>query len=110
MLVKTHLIVTGQSDNFKTEWKKSILSIEKPILTDGLLNYVIVTKEKRVEMKELDPMKVEKCAKKLTWPRGRGALTTDLAKIYVKTERGEELIGIVTHNHIRDYAPMFDEI
>ena len=59
----------------------------------------------------LQPMPITgKIAMKSTYPRGRGALTVDKARIYIKEEDGgEKLLGVVTHKHIRKYAPMYDE-
>ena len=45
----------------------------------------------------------------MTYPRGRQAVTTDVARIYIKEEDGnEKLIGKVIHNHIKTYKPVYD--
>jgi hypothetical protein len=55
--------------------------------------------------------RVERCAKLLTAPRGRQAITTDTARIFIVEENeNEALMGVLTHNHVKSYAPMFDKI
>lgn len=61
-------------------------------------------------MNTIDLLEVERQAKKFTYPRGRGSVTTDKGFIYVKEDDGEKLLGVVVHNHIRKYAPMYDEL
>lgn len=62
-------------------------------------------------MNTIDLSEVERQAKKFTYPRGRGSVTTDKGFIYVKEDGGgEKLLGVVVHNHIRKYAPMYDEV
>ena len=111
MLVKTHLIVTGQRDNYTVKWTGRLMDANIEFNKDNLPVFVILSKNKRIEMPTLDMVAVENTAKKVTEPRGRGALTTDKAFIYVKERGGKEkLLGSVTHDHYRDYAPMFDEV
>lgn len=41
----------------------------------------------------------------------RQAVTTDKARIYIVEEDGKEtLIGVLTHNNVKQYAPMFDPV
>lgn len=110
MLVKTHLIVTDQYEHYKTKWVKRLVDLN-PIFSDnGNLQFVISANHGRMEMQTFDIGAVEAQAKKFTFPRGRGAVTTDKGYIYLKTDKGEELIGVVIHDHIRKYAPMYDEL
>lgn len=45
----------------------------------------------------------------MTEPRGRAAVTTDRARIYIKQiDNSEKLIGILTHDKIKTFAPMYD--
>lgn len=111
MLVKTHLIVTDQYDNYTVKWTGRIKDCNVELNKDNLPVFVILSKNKRIEMPTLDIAAVEKTAKRISEPRGRGALTTDKVFIYVKEHGGEEkLLGSVVHDHIRKYAPMFDEV
>jgi hypothetical protein len=108
-MVKTHLIVTEQHDDYSIEWINRLLDC-KPDLSGGLLHFAILSTTGRREINTMNMKEVEKIAMKSTYPRGRGALTVDKARIYIKEEDGgEKLLGVVTHKHIRKYAPMYDE-
>lgn len=110
MLVKTHLIVTDQYEDYTVKWCGRLLDC-KPIFKNGLPIFVIITNNGRMEMNTIDLSEVERQAKKFTYPRGRGSVTTDKGFIYIKEDGGgEKLLGVVVHNHIRKYAPMYDEL
>ena len=111
MLVKTHLIVTEQSDNYKVNWVKRIIETNPEFDDSGNLIFTIVVDNKRITVKTLDMVYLVERAKKNTYPRGRGSVTTDKALIYIK-EKGDKdtLIAIVNHTHLRKYAPMYDEL
>lgn len=109
VMLKTHLIVTEQHDNYFIKWYNRLLDC-KPDLKDGLLHFAITSSTGRREIATMNMKEVEKIAIKSTYPKGRGALTTDKARIYLREEDGgEKLLGVVTHDHVRKYAPMFDE-
>lgn len=111
MLVKTHLITTDQYDEFDVRWVKK-LSSQKPLFdNNGNLQFAVLSNKGRLEVHTFDLAYLESQAKKFTWPRGRKAITTDKARIYLKTEDGDEvLMAIITHDHIRKYSPMYDEL
>ena len=111
MKVKTHLIVTEQSDQFKVKWVKRIPETNPQFSSGGHLMFTIVVDNKRIQVNTLDMTYLIERAKKNTYPRGRGTLTTDRALIYIK-EQGDvdTLVAIVNHVHLRKYAPMFDEL
>lgn len=110
MLVKTHLIVTDQYEDYTVKWCGRLIDTN-PVLKNGMPTFVIITNSGRMEMNTIDLLEVERQAKKFTYPRGRGSVTTDKGYIYVITQGGEEkLLGVVIHNHIRKYAPMYDEV
>lgn len=110
MLVKTHLIVKDQYDEYQVKWIKR-LSEQKPKFDEhGNLQFAILSGKGRLEVKTFDLAYLEKVAKKYTYPRGRSALTTDKSDIYLKTEDGEVLLATVVHDHIRKYSPMYDEL
>lgn len=104
MKVKTHLIVTGQWDEFKIKWVKRICDTKPKFDSYGYPTFVVVGGAGRVEMKTFDIREVEEQAKKATHPRGRGSLTSDRAYIFIKEEKEEALLGYVMHDHIRQYA------
>lgn len=112
MLVKTHLIVTDQWDDYEVRWIKKLSSIENPKLDEsGYPIFAILSNKGRMEIKTFDMNYLETSAKKFTLPRGRGSLTQDKGYIYIKTVDGDEiLLAVVTHSHYRKYAPMFDDI
>ncbi len=111
MMVKTHLIVTEQNDDYRVKWVKKLIDLYPIIDSYGNFTFNIVVDGHRVEIKTHDMNYLIERAKKNTRPKGRGALTTDEAKIYIKEQSGKEtLVAIVTHIHTRKYAPMYDEI
>ncbi len=109
-MIKTHLIVTGQWEEYDIKWCGRLLDVN-PILKNGMPIFVIIANGGRMELNTIDLAAVENAAKKFTCPKGRGSVTTDKGFIYVKAQGGEEkLLGVVVHNHIRKYAPMYDEL
>ena len=110
MRVKTHLIVTDQWDEYGVKWYGKIAD-SNPLFKNNLPIFVIITKQGRVELNTLNLKEVEKVAKRMAFPRGRGSITTDKAYIYIKEENGgEKIMGVVERCHVRKYAPMFDEV
>ena len=56
-------------------------------------------------------IELERRAKLITEPRGRGAVSTDTARIYIREENGhDKLLGKVVHDRVKTYAPMFDKV
>ena len=54
---------------------------------------------------------IVEAAKSITRTNGRGAISTDTARIYIKEVGGAETyIGSVVHNRVKTYAPMFDPV
>lgn len=110
VMMKTHLIVTDQYDEYDVNWVKR-LADTKPKFKDNKICFAIVTNKGRVELNTMDMKQLEKTAKKLTYPRGRGSKTRDKGYIYVIQEDNTEImIGVVTHDHIRKYSPMYDPV
>lgn len=110
VMIKTHLIITDIHNEYSIKWCGTIIDT-KPELKNGMPIFAIVGSESRVELNTLDMKWIEDCAKRLTNPRGRAAVTTDKAYIYIK-EIGckETCIGIVTYKKVKKYAPMFDPV
>ena len=110
VMVKTHLIVSNVYDEYKIDWCGRIADA-KPLLKNGLPVFVIIGGEGRLELNTIDMKHIEECAKKMTRPRGKQAVTTDVARIYIKENNSNEmLIGKVTHNHIKQYQQMYDRV
>ena len=97
-------------DEFHIRWVGKILDT-KPIFKNGKPVFVVVGGGGRMELNTTDMARVEKCAKLCTCPKGRSAFTSDTARIFIVEENdNEKLLGIVEHNHIKTYAPMFDYV
>jgi len=106
--LKTHLIVTDVHEEYFVDWCGSIANA-KPLFENNMPVFVIIGSEGRIEMNTVDIKRLEENAKLLTHPRGRQAITTDMARIYVKEEDGnEKFIGKVIHNHVKKYQQMYD--
>lgn len=108
--IKSHLIVTNTHHEYSINWCGRIIDTN-PIIKNGKPVFVIIGSQSRVEMNTFDMEQIEKCAKNMTHPKGRASITTDQALIYIKEVGNKEtLIGIVTHNYVKEYAPMFDKV
>lgn len=108
ILLKTHPIVTDVHEEYEISWTGRILDTD-PMIKDGMPVFVVIGSEGRIELNTTDMKRVEKCAKSLTRPRGRGATTTDHARIYLKEKNGNQvLMGTLTHHHVKSYRPMYD--
>ena len=109
-MIKSHLIVTDTHEEYKIKWVGKILDT-KPKIKDGKPIFVIIGSGGRMELNTTDMLRIEKCAKLLTRPKGRSAVTSDTARIYIVDEDdNEKLLGIMTHNHVKTFAPMFDVV
>ena len=110
VLIKTHLIVKDVHEEYHIKWIGKILDA-KPKFKNGKPIFAIVGGGGRMELNTTDMARIEKCAKLCTRPRGRSAVTTDTARIFiVEEDDNEKLIGILTHDHVKQYAPMYDKI
>ena len=108
VMLKTHLIITDMHDEYFVKWCGKLIDA-KPLLKNGLPVFVIVGSRGRVELNTINIELIEKCAKRLSHPRGRAAFTTDSTRIYLLEEDGnEKLMGKVFHNHIKQYQQMYD--
>lgn len=108
VMIKTHLIVTDVHEEYFVDWRGSIANT-KPLFKNNLPIFIIIGSEERMELNTIDIKQVEECAKKLTHPHGRKAVTTDIARIYIKEENGhEQFLGKVVHNHVKKYQQMYD--
>jgi hypothetical protein len=110
VMIKSHLIITDIHEEYSIKWCGNIIDTQ-PEFKNNMPIFAIVGSESRIELNTLDMKQIENCAKRLTNPRGRSAVTTDKAHIYIKEKNGKETcIGIVTHKRIKKYAPMFDAV
>ena len=110
VLIKSHLIVTDVHDEYDINWCGKIIGT-KPKLKNGMPIFMAVGTRGRMEINTTDMKRVEKCAKLLTQPKGRSSVTTDTSRIYIVEENGnEKILAVVTHSHIKEFAPMFDPV
>ena len=104
---KPHFIVVDTKDDYCVNWCGKIVDA-KPVIKDGKPIIVIIGSQRRLELNTIDLKYVEKCAKRMTCPKGRQAVTFDSARIYVKEESGNEmLLGVVSHTHTKTFAPIY---
>lgn len=110
VMIKTHLIIKDIHSEFNIKWCGRLVDVT-PKLENGLPVFVIIGSEARLELNTIDMQHIEECAKRLTHPKGRQAVTTDVARIYIKEVDGNEvLMGVVTHNKVKTFAPMYDKV
>lgn len=110
VLVKTHLIITDVHEEYDMNWCGKIIDA-KPRFVDNKPVFVIIGSTSRMELNTTDMKRIEDCAKLMTHPRGRAAITKDVARIYIKEVDGnEKLLGVLTHKHVKSFAPMFDKV
>ena len=107
--IKTHLICTGMYDNYYVKWCGKLIDA-RPQLKNGLPIFIIIGTDGRIELNTIDIQTIEKCSKYLCHPRGRAAITSDCARIYLLEEDGSErLMGKVFQNHVKQYQQMYDK-
>ena len=110
VLVKTHLIVTDVHEEYFMNWCGKIIDT-KPKIKDGKPIFIVIGTRGRIELNTTDMGRIERAAKVLTEPRGRQSVTTDVSRVYIVEEDDTEtLMGILTHSHVKDFAPMYDKI
>lgn len=106
--LKTHLIITDIHEDYNMNWCGRIMDA-RPLIRDGKPLFIIVGSKGRVETDKVDIAHLEKVAKLLTQPKGKGAISSDTARIYVRQEDNTDmLLGILTHRTIKTFAPMYD--
>ena len=111
VMVKTHLIITDIHNEYHVNWCGKIRDAKPAFSKKGLPIFAIVGSGGRIEVSTGDMTYLEKCAKLLTHPKGRSAITADEAKIYIKEVDGnEKLLGILTHKRVKTFAPMYDKV
>ena len=110
VLIKTHLIVKNIHEEYSIKWLDKILNC-KPQFKNGKPIFIVTGGGGRMELNTTDMARIEHCAKLCSQPRGRSAITTDTVRIYILEEDdNEKLLGILTHNHVKQYAPMYDSV
>ena len=110
VMIKTHLIITDIHDEYHMNWCGKIVEA-KPFLKNGLPLFIIIGTKGRLELNTIDMKHLEHSAKLLTRPKGRFAITTDTARIYIKEVDGNDfLLGVLTHKNVKTFSPMHDKV
>ena len=110
ILVKTHLIITDIHDEYYMNWFGKIAEA-RPFLKNGLPVFVIIGSGGRIELNTIDINQLERNAKLLTRPKGRTAITSDNAQIYIQEINGDLMpLGTLTHKKVKTFAPMYDKV
>ena len=108
--IKTHLIITDIHEEYEIKWTGRLIDT-KPLFINDKLVFLIISGSTRVKLNTNNITQVEDCAKKITTPRGRSAVTTDNANIYLIEESGKETyMGTVIHHHVKKYSQMYDKV
>jgi len=109
-MVKTHLIITDVHDEYHIKWCGSMANTQ-PRIENGKPLFIIRGRSGAVEVNTTSMKELEKVARKMTEPKGRKAVTTDEVNICIKQIDGtEKVLGVLTHDHIKKFAPMFDKV
>ena len=110
VMIKTHLIITDIHDEYYMNWCGKIADA-KPLLKNSLPLFIIIGTKGRLELNTIDMKYLEQSAKLMTRPKGRSAVTTDIARIYIKEVDGNDfLLGILTHKNVKNFSPMHDKV
>ena len=111
MLVKTHLIITDQYDDYEVKYVAKLIDLTPSLISRNSMSFVIVSRNSRYEVNTNDFKFLEETAKKFTITRGKEAYTEGTSRIYIK-EKGdkETLLAIVRRKHYRVFAPMYDDV
>ena len=111
IMVKTHLIIKDIQNEYHMNWCGKLFDAKPALNENGMPTFVIIGSQSRMEINTIDINYLERCAKKLTSPKGRGAISVDKAYVYIKEVGGnEELLGILTHKRVKTFAPMYDKV
>ena len=111
VMVKTHLIITDIHNEYCMNWCGKIFDTNPLLDENGIPTFAIIGSNRRMIINTIDINELEACAKSLTSPRGRTAVSTDTARIYIIEKDGnEKLLGVLTHKNIKSFAPMFDKV
>ena len=108
VMLKTHLIVSDVHEEYFVKWCGKLAGI-KPLIKNGLPIFILVGSDGRMELNTIDIKIIERYAKSLSHPRGREAITSDCARIYILDENENEVLMCkVFHNHVKQYQQMYD--
>ena len=76
IMVKTHLIITDIHEEYHMNWCGKLFDAKPALNEDGMPIFAIVGSKSRMEISTISMNHLENCAKRLTYPKGRGAIST----------------------------------
>lgn len=107
-MLHTHPYVSGMHEEYFVDWCGKLIDCD-PVIKNHMPIFIIISSTDRYELNTLDIKRIEDVAKTATKPHGRAAVTTDTARIYILERDGnQQLMGTVTHNHVKEYRQMYD--
>ena len=77
IMVKTHLIIKDIHEEYHMNWCGKLFDAKPALNENGMPIFIIISGQSRMELSTIDINYLEKCAKKLTYTKGRGAVSTD---------------------------------
>lgn len=108
--IKAHLIVRSIDNLYKINWCGKIADA-KPKIENGLPIFVVIGGNSRIELNTINMEQIEDCAKSLSAPKGRSAVSIDNVRIYIKEIDGNELLmGVLTHQREKHFSPIYDKV
>lgn len=103
-IYKPIIRVDGITDTYKVKWKK--LQIIPEINEHGFIHFIIIAKDKRINLWENSIPAVEKFAKSRVEIKGRGAVTN--GKVYIAVRdvqtKEEHIVGVVEKERRKTYT------
>lgn len=108
--LQTRWIVTDVEDSYSVKWIKTMKEIY-PMFKNNKFIFIVVGGNGRMEINTNDMTRVEKCAKMMSYPKGRAAVTSDTVRIFVRQQdESEVLMGFLKHERAKTFAPIIERI
>ena len=104
---KPHFVVKDIQDDYRINWCGKIVDAN-PVIKNNSPVFVLIGSQNRLELNTIDFAYIEKCAKRMTHPKGRQAVTFDSVRIYIKEVSGNEmLLGVLLHTRTKTFMPVY---
>ena len=104
---KPHFVVKDIQDDYRINWCGKIADAN-PVIKNNSPVFVLIGSQNRLELNTIDFAYIEKCAKRMTHPKGRHAVTFDSVRIYIKEVSGNEmLLGVLSHTRTKTFMPVY---
>ena len=107
---KPHFVVKDIQDDYRINWCGKIVDAN-PVIKNNNPVFVLIGSQNRLELNTIDFAYIEKCAKRMTHPKGRQAVTFDSVRIYIKEVSGNEmLLGVLSHTRTKTFMPVYGKL